>query len=371
VPPIHLSANFVFESAGVCGKYDYTRSGNPTRDQFAEAIAELEGGCGGIVTSSGMSAISVVTQLLGAGDTLMAPHDGYGGSYRLFNADAKRVGYEVCYVDQASEASLEASLQAARESKPRIVWIETPSNPFLRITDIRKWTDVAREVGAVSVVDNTFLSPAGQRPLELGADVVVHSATKFINGHSDVVAGAIVAKDATLLEELAWWANCLGVTGAPFDSYLGLRGLRTLFARTEVSEGNALRIVQALSNQELVTGLYHPSIPGHTGHEVAQRQQDRWGSLVSLELRGGRPVVDAFLVELEHFTLAESLGGVESLVTHPATMTHASMDEAGQRKAGIHGGLVRLSVGIEDGDDLVHDLEQALAKAAEVACVAV
>jgi len=367
VPPLHLSANFVFDSPGVCGRYDYTRSGNPTRDHLAEALADLEGGCGAIITASGMAAISVVTQLLGCGDTLVAPHDGYGGSYRLFTAEGRRVGYETVFVDQTSEQALEI----ARGRRPRVIWIETPSNPFLRITDIRRWTDLARDIGAVSVVDNTFLSPANQLPLELGADLVVHSATKFINGHSDVVAGAIIAKDPELLGQLAWWANCLGVTGSPFDAYLALRGLRTLFARAAVHERNALRVVDALSTHDAVTGLYHPSLVTHAGHDVAARQQSGWGSLVSLELAGGRPAVDAFLRELKLFTLAESLGGVESLVTHPATMTHASMDAEGRRVAGIHEGLLRLSVGIEDADDLVADIQRALGKVEEFACTPV
>jgi cystathionine gamma-synthase len=367
VPPLYLSANFVFESPGVCGRYDYTRSGNPTRDHLAEALADLEGGCGAIITASGMAAISVVTQLLGCGDTLLAPHDGYGGSYRLFTAEGRRVGYETVFVDQTSEQALDI----ARARRPRVIWIETPSNPFLRITDIRRWTDLARDIGAVSVVDNTFLSPANQLPLELGADLVVHSATKFINGHSDVVAGAIIAKDPALLDQLAWWTNCLGVAGAPFDAYLALRGLRTLFARSAVHERNALRVVDVLATHDTVTGLYHPSLATHGGHDIAARQQSGWGSLVSLELAGGRPAVDAFLRELRLFTLAESLGGVESLVSHPTTMTHASMDEEGRRVAGIHDGLLRLSVGIEDADDLVADLQNALTKAEEVACTPV
>ena len=364
VPPLYLSANYAFEAPGVPGRYDYTRTANPTRDLLAEAVAGLEHGADAVITASGMAAVTIVTQLLTRGDLLLAPHDCYGGCHRLFLAESERVGFEVAFVDQGSAESLEA----ARARRPRMIWIETPSNPLLRVTDIAAWAGVAREVGATSVVDNTFLSPANQRPLELGADLVVHSTTKFLNGHSDVVGGAVVGRDPALLESLAWWSNCLGVAGAPFDAYLTLRGVRTLEARTRIHEENALRVVEALCGHPAVDVVHHPSLPGHPGHEVAARQQSGWGSLVSFELKGGRPAVEAFVGSVRHFTLAESLGGVESLVTHPATMTHASMNAAAQRTAGIREGLLRLSVGIEDGDDLVADLEWALARTEEVAC---
>jgi cystathionine gamma-synthase len=361
VPPLHLSANYVFESAGVCGPYDYSRTANPTRDLLAAAVAEAEGGARALVTATGMAAVTVVTQLLRPGDVLVAPHDCYGGCHRLFTAESRRVGFDVRFVDQGSDEAL----RLARDLRPRMIWLESPSNPLLRVTDLRRWTALASELGAVSVADNTFLSPANQRPLELGADLVVHSTTKFINGHSDVVGGAVVAADAELADELAWWANCLGVAGSPFDAWLTLRGLRTLHARSAVHERNALAVVDLLREHEAVVALHHPSLPGHPGHVAARRQQTGWGSLVSLELRGGRPAVDRFLASLRRFSLAESLGGVESLVAHPASMTHASMDEEARRIAGIGDGLVRLSVGIEDADDLVGDLHTALDAAAE------
>ncbi len=367
VPPIHLSTNFVFEKPGQCGRYDYTRSGNPTRDQLADAVADLESGFGAVITSSGMSAVAVVTHLLSSGDVLLAPHDCYGGCHRLFVAESRRVGFEVVFVDQRTSEAV----TAARELRPRIIWLETPSNPLLRVTDIAAWSRVAEEVGAICVVDNTFLSPVNQCPLELGADVVVHSTTKFLNGHSDVVGGAVVAKGSDLHEQVAWWANCLGVTGAPFDSYLTLRGVRTLHARSRIHEQNALQVVDALNGHPAVETLYHPSLSEHPGHDVAARQQLGWGSLVSLALRGGRPSVAAFLDGLQHHTLAESLGGVESLIAHPATMTHASMDEEARAVAGIGEGLLRISVGIEDPADLVADLRAALARAEEVACIPV
>lgn len=360
MPPIHLSTNFFFDAPGVYAKYDYTRTANPTRDLAADTIAELEGGCGAVVTSSGMSAIAVSTRLLAAGDLLLAPRDCYGGSYRLFSAEANRGTYRVEFVDPWDPASLEL----ARRLRPRMIWIETPSNPHLRITDIAAWARVARDIGAICVADNTFLSPVNQRPLEFGADLVVHSTTKFLNGHSDVVGGAVVAADEDLLEDIAWWTNAMGVSGAPFDSYLTLRGMRTLHARSLVHEANALSIVGLLDGSDVVTRVHHPSLPDHPGHDIARRQQTGWGSLVSFELRGGRAAVDAFVDGIEHFALAESLGGVESLVTHPWTMTHASMDEPARRAAGIGEGLLRLSVGIEACEDLEADLRRALSRAA-------
>ena len=363
MPPIHLSSNYYFDAPGVHGTYDYTRTGNPTRDLAANAIAELEGGCGAAVTSSGMSAIAIVTRLLSAGDLLMAPRDCYGGSHRLFSAEAERGSYRVRFFDPWDADAPEL----ARALRPRMIWIETPSNPLLRITDIAAWARLAREVGALCVADNTFLSPVNQRPLERGADLVVHSTTKFLNGHSDVVGGAVVAADPVLHEEVAWWANAMGVSGAPFDSYLTLRGMRTLHARSRVHEENALRVVELLERSRAVARVHHPSLPGHPGHQIAARQQHGWGSLISFELRGGRPAVDAFVDGIRHFALAESLGGVESLVSHPWTMTHAAMEESARAEAGIGEGLLRLSVGIEAAEDLEADLERALGRADAVA----
>ena len=367
MPPIHLSTNYFFDAPGVYGKYDYSRTANPTRDLTADAIADLEGGCGAVVTSSGMSAIAVTTRLLSSDDLLLAPRDCYGGSYRLFRAEANKGSYQVEFVDPWDPEAL----VLARQLRPRLIWVETPSNPHLRITDIAEWAQLAREIGALCVADNTFLSPVNQRPLEHGADLVVHSTTKFLNGHSDVVGGAVVAADESLLEEVAWWSNAMGASGSAFDSYLTLRGMRTLHARSRVHEENALRVVDVLSSSDVVSRVNHPSIPGHPGHEIARRQQTGWGSLISFELRGGRAAVDAFVDGVEHFALAESLGGVESLVTHPWTMTHASMDEPARVAAGIGQGLLRLSVGIEAAEDLVADLERALCRAEAVTGVPV
>jgi len=356
MPPLYLSSNYSFAGFAQKRRYDYTRSGNPTRDVLAGALAELEGGAGGVVTSSGMSAITLLTAQLKPEDLLIAPHDCYGGCYRLFKAQADRGLYQVDFIDFTDQAAITAAL--AR--KPKVVWIETPSNPLLRITDIAAVARLAHAVDATVVVDNTFLSPALQQPIALGADLVVHSTTKYLNGHSDVVGGAVVWKDAALGEQIAWWCNCLGVGGAPFDSYLTLRGLRTLQPRLRAHQENANALADVLTRHPAVEKVYFPALPTHPGHALAARQQRGFGAMLSFDLAGGEPAVAAFVDGLTCFTLAESLGGVESLVAHPATMTHASMDAAARRRAGIGDGLVRVSVGIEATEDLVADFEVAL-----------
>ncbi|MEM7678867.1 MAG: cystathionine gamma-synthase [Myxococcota bacterium] len=355
VPPLHLSSNFTFKAFGQKREYDYTRSGNPTRDLLAQAIAEQECGVGGVVTASGMAAVGLVSQLLSPGERIVAAHDSYGGTHRLFSALAERGSFEVSFVD------LTASTAAAEVSRlnPKLVWAETPSNPLLRITDIEAIAQAVHGVGGLLVVDNTFLSPALQRPLTLGADIVVHSTTKYINGHGDVVGGAVVARDRAVLENLAWWANAFGVSGAPFDSYLTLRGLRTLPARLRVHQENAEAVVSALLQGD-VAAVHYPGLSGHPHHEVAARQQNGFGAMVSFELAGGREAAEVFVQALQIFSLAESLGGVESLVAHPATMTHADMDAEARRSAGISDGLLRLSVGIEHVDDLRRDICRGL-----------
>jgi cystathionine gamma-synthase len=360
MPPLYLSSNYSFAGFAQKRRYDYTRSGNPTRDVLAGALAELEGGAGGVVTSSGMSAITLLTAQLRPGDLLIAPHDCYGGCYRLFKAQAERGLYQVDFIDFTDQAAITAALSR----KPKVVWIETPSNPLLRITDIAAVARLAHAVDATVVVDNTFLSPALQQPIALGADLVVHSTTKYLNGHSDVVGGAVVWKDASLGEQIAWWCNCLGVGGAPFDSYLTLRGLRTLQPRLRAHQENANALADVLTRHPAVEKVYFPALPAHPGHALAARQQRGFGAMLSFDLTGGESAVEAFVDGLTCFTLAESLGGVESLVCHPATMTHASMDAAARRRAGIGDGLVRVSVGIEATEDLVADFEVALDLAA-------
>jgi cystathionine gamma-synthase len=356
VPPIHLTSTFSFAGYGEKRAYDYSRSGNPTRDALAGALAELEGGAGAVVTGSGMGAVGLVTQLFRPGQVAVVPHDCYGGTYRLFNALRERGSLDVRFVDFQDSTAL----AAAFETQPALVWVETPSNPLLRIVDVAAVAGAAHAAGALVVADNTFLSPVWQQPLALGADVVLHSTTKYINGHSDVVGGAVVAASKELHERLAWWANCIGVTGAPFDSYLTLRGLRTLHARMRAHGENAAEVVRLLAAHPAVAKVHYPGLESHPGHAIAVRQQQGFGAMVSFELMGGVAQVRAFLDALQLFSLAESLGGVESLVAHPASMTHAAMDAAARERAGISETLVRLSVGIEDSTDLVRDIAQAL-----------
>ncbi len=360
-PPLVLSSNFSFAGFNDKRTYDYTRSGNPTRDLLGEALAELEGGAGGVVTATGMGAITLVLHaLLQPGDVLVVPHDCYGGSWRLFNALAKKGAFELVTCNLTDPQAVAAAL--ARN--PRLVWIETPSNPLLRITDLHAVIEAAHAAGALAVADNTFLSPALQRPIaDFGADVVVHSTTKYINGHSDVVGGAAVAKDAEVHAQLAWWANALGLTGSPFDSFLTLRGLRTLDARLRVHQENTRALVALLDGHPAVRVVHYPGLESHPGHALAARQQHGFGAMLSVELDGGEAAVRAFVDGLRYFTLAESLGGVESLVAHPATMTHAAMSAEARVAAGIGDGLLRLSVGIEHVDDLLADLSDALARA--------
>ena len=354
IPPLYLSSTFAFQGFDEKGEYDYTRSGNPTRDQLAGALATLEGGAGAVITSSGMAAVHLVTQLLKPGDVLIAPHDCYGGCHRLFTAASGKGQFELRWQPLWET---DASVKQIRKLKPRMVWIETPSNPLLRITDVQSIAAVAHEVGALVVVDNTFLSPAGQKPLKLGADIVLHSTTKYINGHSDVVGGAVIAKNEALTEDLSWWANCLGLTGSPFDSFQTLRGLRTLGVRYRQHQRNAVAIACALEENGLVDKVHYPGLASHPGHELAAKQQQGYGAMISFEINAAEDEIPVFLEALNLFTLAESLGGVESLVAHPATMTHAAMSEEDQRKAGISRSLLRLSVGIEHVDDLLADLD--------------
>ncbi|NHB96496.1 cystathionine gamma-synthase [Photorhabdus stackebrandtii] len=356
VPPIYLSSTYNFTDFNQPRAHDYSRRGNPSRDMVQRVLAELEGGVGAVMTSSGMSAIHLLcTVFLKPGDLLVAPHDCYGGSYRLFDSQNKRGAYEVAFIDQSDKQALKQVLSR----KPKLVLVETPSNPLLRIVDIAHICRLSHEVGATVIVDNTFLSPVLQKPLELGADLVVHSCTKYLNGHSDVIAGAIIAKDEDIATDLAWWANNIGVTGAAFDSYLLLRGMRTLSPRILLQQNNALEIVNYLQQQPLVKKLFYPALKDHPGHEIACKQQSGFGAMISFELDGSESAIRCFLSELKLFTLAESLGGVETLISHTATMTHAGMSAQARAEAGITDSLLRVSVGIENSQDLIADLENA------------
>ena len=359
VPPIHLSTTYAFRAFADKRPYDYSRSGNPTRDLLGKALADLEGGVGATVLATGMAAITLVGHLLPVGARIVAPHDCYGGTYRLFDAWRRRGELQCDFVDFGDAAAVRAAL-----SQPTaLLWIETPSNPLLRITDIAQAAEQGHAAGALVAVDNTFLSPLWQKPLALGADMVVHSTTKYLNGHSDVVGGAVIAASAELHEQLGWWANCLGLTGAAFDSYLTLRGLRTLSARLEHHGRNAGRLAEWLQSQPGVNRVFYPGLREHPGHDVAARQQQGFGAVVTLELAGGHAAVRALVSQMKYFSLAESLGGVESLIAHPATMTHAAMDAPARQRAGLTDGLLRLSVGIEAYDDLRDDLAAGLERA--------
>ena len=365
-PPLVLSSNFTFAGFNEKRKYDYTRSGNPTRDLLGDALASLEGGVGGVITATGMGAISVVLNaLLSPQDTLVVPHDCYGGSWRLFDALAAKGAFKLVTADFTDAANLREALAL----QPKLVWIETPSNPLLRITDLDIVIRESHAVGALTCVDNTFLSPALQRPIEFGADLIVHSTTKYINGHSDVVGGAVISAHEGLHTQIAWWANCLGLTASPFDSFLTLRGLRTLDARLRVHTENTQLLVDCLALHPAVRHVNYPGLTDHPGHAIAARQQKGFGAMLSFELQGEtdaqqEAAVRAFLDGLQCLTLAESLGGVESLIAHPATMTHAAMTPEARRAAGISNGLLRLSVGIEHAHDLLADLNAGLARAA-------
>ncbi|MBP6122929.1 MULTISPECIES: cystathionine gamma-synthase [Providencia] len=362
VPPIYLSSTYNFTDFNEPRVHDYSRRGNPGRDIVQKTLAQLEGGSGAVMTNSGMSAIHLLcTVFLQPGDLLVAPHDCYGGSYRLFNSQSQKGAYQVQFVDQSNETELKAALS----KKPKLVLIETPSNPLLRIFDIQHIAQLAHDVGALVVVDNTFLSPILQQPLALGADFVVHSCTKYLNGHSDIIAGAVIAKEDKWAIELAWWANNIGVTGGAFDSYLLLRGIRTLSPRIKQQQANAHEIVKYLKAQPLVKKLYYPALKDHPGHEIAVRQQKGFGAMLSFEFEGDEQQIRRFLNALTLFTLAESLGGVETLISHTATMTHAGMSAEARAEAGITDSLLRISVGIEDPEDLIADLSHAFKVAAQ------
>ncbi|EHW0642803.1 O-succinylhomoserine (thiol)-lyase [Vibrio parahaemolyticus] len=362
VPPIYLSTNYGFPAFGEVPKYDYTRSGNPNRGLLESALSELESGKGAVVTNCGTSALNLwVSAFLGPDDLIVAPHDCYGGTYRLFNTRANKGDFKVQFVDQSDEQALEAALA----KKPKLILLETPSNPLVRVVDIAAVCEKAKQVGALVAVDNTFLTPVYQKPLELGADFVIHSTTKYINGHSDVIGGVVITKTEAHAEELAWWGNCIGATGTPFDSYMTLRGIRTLGARMRVHEESSQHVLNYLKQQALVAKIYHPSLPDHPGHEIAKKQQSGFGSMLSFEFAGSFEQLKVFVKELELFSLAESLGGVESLICHPASMTHRAMGEEALAEAGVSHQLLRLSVGLEDAQDLIADLDQAFVKAAQ------
>ncbi|MGB6085696.1 cystathionine gamma-synthase [Parvibaculum sp.] len=357
VPPLYLSSTYEFTGYDQPRSYDYGRAGNPTRDILAGALAALEGGAGAVVTSSGMAAIDLLLGRLRRDDLVLAPHDCYGGTMRLAKARAERGHFRLRLVDQGNEESVDAALS----ERPALLLIETPSNPLMRVVDIASLAEKAKRVGTEVAVDNTFLSPALQRPIEFGADYVIHSTTKYLNGHSDVIGGAVIAADAAKADELKYWSNVVGSAGAPFDAWLTLRGLRTLHPRMRQQQTSAMAIAEHLAQHPAVSTVYYPGLATHLTHAIAVRQQKGFGAMLSFELAGGVKAVRRFLEEVRFFTLAESLGGVESLVSHPGTMTHLDMGEAVRAEAGITDRLLRLSIGLEAEQDLLEGLDRGLA----------
>ncbi len=362
MPPLYLTTNYSFTGYGQKRDFDYARSGNPNRNIIAEVIAELEGGAGAVMTASGLAALDLLWQDLPAfnpegNKRVVVPHDCYGGTQRLLNTRAKQGLLELVYVDQGDDAAIEKAL-----SEPTaLLLLETPSNPLMRLIDLEKLIALGHKAGAKVAVDNTFLSPALQNPIKFGADFVVHSTTKYINGHSDVIGGALVCTTPEDVTTFRWWANCLGSTPAAFDSYMTLRGVRTLFVRIKQQQQSAQAIAEYLYGHPLVAAVHYPGLPSHPQHELAKKQQAGFGAMMSFELKGGIPAVKKMFDAIELFSLAESLGGVESLIVHPASMTHAAMSPEALATAGISDGLLRLSIGLEDAEDLIAALDRALA----------
>ena len=355
-PPIYLTSTFAFKGFEQPGAHEYTRTSNPTRDVLADTLAKLEGGAGAVTLASGMAAVNLLLAPLAPSDLVIAPYDCYSGVQRLISAHAAQGHFEAVFIDFGDEAALAAALVRG----PKLVLIETPSNPMMRVVDIRALCARAKAVGAKVAVDNTFLSPALQRPIALGADHVVHSMTKFLNGHSDIVGGAVISAAQSDVELLKDWANITGVTSSAFDAYLTLRGVRTLFPRIERQQRTAGAIALFLQGRPSVEAVHYPGLPSSPSHAVARAQQSGFGAMLSFEVAGGVPALRRLVEATRIFTLAESLGGVESLIAHPASMTHATMSVEARAAAGIKDNLLRLSVGLEDEDDLIGDLAQAL-----------
>jgi len=357
VTPVYLTSTFEHSEPGVFKGYDYSRAGNPTRGAFEACLANLEGARFGFAFASGCIGATTVMHLLSQGDHVVCCDDMYGGTYRLFEQVFRRHGLDFSYVDLGDPARLEAALKP----NTRMVWVESPTNPLMKLVDIAALADICRERGVRLMVDNTFMSPYFQRPLSLGADLVLHSTTKYVNGHSDLIGGVVVTDDEALADELGFLHRSMGGIQSAFDSYLCLRSLKTLAVRMRAHEENAMAIAEWLQEHPAVEWVAYPGLASHPQHALACRQTSGHGGMLSLSLAGGLDAARRVLSRVRVFTLAESLGGVESLIEHPGLMTHASLSAEKQREVGITGGLLRLSVGIESRDDLLRDLEQALA----------
>lgn len=356
ITPLYQTSTFRFEEIGITKGYDYTRTSNPTRKALEENLAALEGGAGASAVATGMAAITTTLHLFKSGDHILATHDCYGGTERLLRTYQELFGIRISLVDMSDLAAVEEAFT----SSTKALWIETPSNPMLNILDVVALSQIARNHGALSIVDNTFLSPYNQRPFELGADLIVHSTTKYLNGHSDVVGGAVVSKTKELAERIQWLTNCLGQGASPFDCWLVLRGIKTLGPRMKEHERNAQAVAEFLVEHPNVARVFYPGLKNHPQHDLAGRQQRGFGGMVSFEVRGSLKDVHHVLRLTKIFALAESLGGVESLIEHPFSMSHASMDPVARERAGINERVIRLSVGTEDVHDLIDDLDFAL-----------
>ena len=354
--PIYQTSTFVFEDVGKTKGYDYSRTANPTRKVLEDTIARLEGGKAGFAFATGMAAETTVMHLLKAGDHIISGDDVYGGTYRLFQNVMRNFGLEFTFLRLDNRQRIEDAIKP----NTKMLWLETPSNPLLNITDIEMAVDVARKHNLLTAIDNTFATPYFLRPIEYGIDLIVHSTTKYLNGHCDVVGGAVVTTTDELTERVQFLLNAMGTCASPFDCWLVLRGIETLPVRMRQHEANAIAVAEYLKGQPALSRIFYPGLESHAGHEIARRQMKGFGGMVSLELKGGTKAVNSFLRGLQIFSLAESLGGAASLVSHPATMTHASMPQEHREKAGITDQLVRLSVGLENVDDLIDDLRQAL-----------
>lgn len=356
ITPIYPSSTFYWDDLKTTKGYDYTRSGNPTRKALEENIASLEGGVDCKATSTGMSAITAALHLLRPGDHVIAANDIYGGTYRLFADVFTSYGLKFSFVDMRTVEKL----QAAITPETKAIWIETPSNPLLKLVDIAAVCDVAQAAGVTTIADNTFLSPYLQRPFEHGVDVVIHSTTKYLNGHSDVVGGCVVTRDKERAAQVDYIVNALGLGCSPFDAWLVLRGIKTLGPRMEAHQRGAMALASFLHEHPAVERVYYPGLPSHPDHELAKRQQSGFGGMLSVDVRGGRAAAERVMMTTKLFQMAESLGGVESLIEYPETMSHASMTAEARRESGISESTLRISVGIEHPDDLVADMRQAL-----------
>jgi cystathionine gamma-synthase/cystathionine gamma-lyase len=356
IVPVYQTSTYEQEEVGKHKGFEYSRTGNPTRKALEEALSSLENGKYGLAFASGVAATTAVLGVLKSGDHVVSGNDIYGGTYRLFEKVFKQWGLEVTYVDIDKKDSFEKAIK----KNTKLIWIETPTNPLLKIIDIKRLADIAKKKGVLLAVDNTFASPYFQRPLELGADIVVHSTTKYIAGHSDVIGGAVITSNETLYRDIKYYQNAAGAVPGTWDSWLVLRGIKTLAIRMREHEKNALFLARFLERSNKIENVYYPGLKSHKGYEAAKRQMDGFGGMISIEVKGGKEGAKKFISGLKIFTLAESLGGVESLVCYPAEMTHASIPLKERLQRGIKDNLIRLSVGIEHKDDLLSDLEKAL-----------